>query len=176
MNFRALQYTNKVPDGQVIAALGISADTLRNWQEGITDPPHYIALTMKALGKHLSPLTSEQMYGVSVVTTLNVSHDTEWNWRLHNRWPAAARFACAYLKSLESEARPPTEYQKQLLQNINDGRYYRITGGWRSRPVMGRNLPNIRYKTGHPLLNIGWIRQTDNGILKITPRGKKWIS
>lgn len=157
--------------GHFAYATGRTIATILNWRDGRHAPPVYIDLTIEAVARKLKPVTHDRMYAHRLTDVLKVPKETEWTWRFNRHFPQAARLAVALVEWRDDRLTP---YELQLMRQINNATYYRVTGGWRARPVMGRRVPALKTKTPLKLVARGFL-DGSNGRLTITAKGKEAI-
>lgn len=151
-----------VTRGRLAEACCVAPQTVSLWLVGKHAPPPYIALTVVAVARRLSPVVIPRNVGVSASTFRN--------WTRSGRWPRAAALAAAV------QQETVTAYERKVLHLVVQAtRYYRTsTGMWRSRPVMGRSLPPLRPATPERLIRLGYLR-LDGLTLTCTARGRRLV-
>lgn len=121
----------------------------------------YAENAVVALKKRLDPADADDALVQYLVT--KCGHDE-----------LTARYAAAGQRYIEARKEPLTEYQRRILRHVDRGNYYRVTGGWRSLPVMGKQLPLITVKTASPLLHARYMEMRGT-TLRLTSKGKELV-
>lgn len=179
--FKRMQAKYRLTGHTIIAALNISAGTLNNWRSGHTSPPAYIPMTLRAIQLGLRAVDDDRMiaYQDNIFRIINVPPATAQYWYTCNRFPIAARFAVALYdyrqrKGRNATANVVTPYQIKRLRHILIGQYIGDGGGWRSRMIMGKAMPDIRHTLVTTLRERGYVK-IDGRYLKVTEKGMKLL-
>lgn len=158
-DIRALMHRRAVTVGQLALATERSIETIENWRHGKYNAPVYIELTIEAVAQRLTPVSHDEMYRHRLTEVLGIPKETEWTWRYNHVFPTAARLAIAAIRARKIEADESlTPHERQIVRNvIAAGVYYRHTGGWRARSIMGKNPPSMKPHTPSSLIGRGYL-------------------
>lgn len=170
-DIRTIMHRHCVTVGQLAVATERSIETVENWRHGKYSAPVYIASTIEAVGKRLKPVSHDAMYAHRLTDVLGVPPETEWTWRYNGTFPVAARLAIALVE--QGKARDQlTPHERQIIRNVvSAGVYYRRAGGWRARPIMGKQPPDMKAATPSDLIRRGYLQHTSDR-LTATEKGK----
>lgn len=153
---------------QLATATERRVETIQDWIDGWTRPPGHIALVVAAVAKRLEPLTDKEMMNHDLVATIGIERSTQYTWRNQRSFPITARLACAAIAARNNI----TAQDKLIIHRVAVcGAYYRVTGGWRARPIMGKTPPAMKAATPLDLVRRGYL-QIHNGQLRLTDKGK----
>lgn len=164
---------HRVTAGQLAHAADRRLETVMAWLDGTSRPPVYIALTIEAVARKLTPLTHDQMFAYS--GDLGVPRETEHGWRFQHHFPTPARLAGALLDWRKYAPPEITQHDRKIVSQVNRaGAYYRVTGGWRARPIMGKTPAMMKAPTPTHLIALGYLKN-ENGRLTVTDKGRDLI-
>lgn len=137
---------------------------VHDWLTGKSQIPPYIVLTLDAIKHRLLPADQSRMKFDDVATALGIEAQRVAFWRNTGQYPLAARYAMtAYDYQRETTRKrldnPPDRLAhdqfKVLGLIVQAGQYWRVTGGWRARPQVGRTFPKLRAGTPDKLIAAG---------------------
>ncbi len=168
VTFRALMRRHKIDAASFAAAIERDPGDVVKWLAGFASIPPYIELTMIAVANNLPPVAPETV----TAGPLGIEQSRVDFWHATGSVPMSARLAIAGYQWQAVQDAPLTNRDREILRQIDQGRYYRITGGWRSMPQTGRVLPQMHHDTPALLIGKGLVAKNGRGILHLTPRGK----
>lgn len=166
--------TNRIKWFSFADKIGRDRQDVSDWMNARSACPPYIVLAVEAVARKLDP-ASVQTMDVSNLDGLGVDHGHVKFWRMMRSYPLAARYAQAAILADQERKIPLNAQDRFVLSRAIRGKYYRVTGGWRSRPVLGNKLPAMRHDTPQRLINIGYLRKRFDQFgqyLEVTAEGK----
>lgn len=151
-----------------------SVDDLIGWFDGSGTPPAYLELTLRAVRAGRKPVSIKRMNDPNVGMLLGVPAPQVAYWHKTQQYPIAARLAVA---TVDYEVNTLTQHELKVLGNIiKAGKYYRHTGGFHTRPILGKRLPKINKSTVSNLKRLGYVKVSDDGVLTSTRKGEnRWF-
>jgi hypothetical protein len=175
--FKLLLRQSRVHPETLAAALQREASIIYAWMRGDGQIPQYISLTLDAVRARRDPADDDTMRNVDLVGILGIADQQRNFWIEANQFPAAARFAVAEHQARSAGDKPLSTQERRVLKNIYEaGRYFRARNGWRARPILGKNLPQMRPETPDRFRRLGLVRENHdnrgNKFIELTPLGK----
>lgn len=147
---------------------------IEEWLAGTKEPPAYWLLAMKAVRANLQPADNVTMRKpLDLCTYINAPRDTVPYWLRTGQFPIMARYAVAYV--IHSTSPKLTPGDVRVLRQAHKGYYSRLGGSYVSKPVLGAPLPRLRAPIIEKLLARDYLRQKSNGLIEVTPKGRKYL-
>lgn len=154
----------------VAKAIGRADIDVLRWMKDESSIPPYIILTLDAVKHKLEPAAEQRMQFADVASALGIEAPRVEYWRNTRQYPLAARLAMTAYDYQRENMRPatvpdrserlPTHQFRTLALIVQAGKYWRVTGGWRARPAMGKVFPKIKLHTPDALIAAGLIEQS----------------
>ena len=144
---------------RLASVLNCDIDTVRSWANGHA-PPYFEPMCL-AISRSYPPAPADKID----IERLGISVERVAYWNFSGIVPLSVRYAMAGI-----DYQKPSAHEIKVLRQIDIGRYYRVTGGYRShRPL----LPLIRLKTANALISRGLVFRDVYGVLRLTRTGKR---
>lgn len=154
----AILKTHRVYPWRLAQAIERPESVVSEWLAGTAAVPPYLELTVKAIRASRQPLTDAQMMTEPVDHFLGVPREQNNFWRMTEKFPLQARLAMAEAVAAHAARVPLSKHDLQNLSEIaRAGRYYRINGGWRARPVLGKPFKKMRPDTPRKFIRLGFV-------------------